>query len=57
MKLDKFEKAEEYPLTDEQLLAAKQDIETLVKLICYIGKDHPQVDTIANRIYDTWSKQ
>lgn len=56
MKLGKIEPVQEQPLTDEQFLAAKQDIESLVKLICYIGKEHPNVDTIANRIYDTWSK-
>ena len=56
MKLGKIEQVKEHPLTDEQFLAAKQDIEMLVKLICYMGKEHMSVETIANRIYDTWSK-
>lgn len=54
MKLIEIEQVKEHPLTDEQFLRAKEDIEMLVKLICYIGKEHPQVDEIANRIYDTW---
>lgn len=54
MKLPEIARVEEQALTDEQLLRAKDDIELLVKLICYVGSDHPEVEEIANRIYDTW---
>ncbi len=54
MKLPEIARAEEQALTDEQLIRAKDDIELLVKLICYVGREHPKVEEIANRIYDTW---
>lgn len=54
MKLPQITQVKEQALTDEQLLRAKDDIESLVKLICYVGKEHPEVEEIANRIYDKW---
>lgn len=44
--------AEEAPFDGAKLIEHKDKIESLVKLICYVGSEHERVRPLAEEIYD-----
>ena len=48
---DPMFEAHEEEVTDESILAQKEEIVRLVRIICHLGPEDIRVEQLANRIY------